>query len=280
MQMKRTNEELTAEIKSGNNELMAQLWRQCYGFIRLQAAKWAHAWEKRPDIDIDDFMQGAYFALNKAVQAYDDDRGAFFNFLSFYLKTDFSKVAGVRSSRKEPLNIAISIDAPAYNDLDNDTTIGDTIAADDSNFEDIENGIFNAQIADALSCAMDDLPEKQRNAVEWNYLQWRTYGEIAERLGCSVARTGQLVKDGLKGLRQGKHAPTLAELLWGEKNLYAGTGYMAWNESCASVQERLLIWQENQLAKYGANDSKAAKIRYCISVLGMDRDEAAKLFPT
>lgn len=279
MQIKRTNEELAAEIKSGNQELMAQLWRQCYGFIRLQAAKWAQAWEKRPDIDMDDFIQGAYFALNKAVQAYDDDRGAFLNFLSFYLKTEFSTVAGVRSSRTEPLNIAMSMDAPAYNDLDNDTTIGDTIAADDSSFEDIENDIFNAQISDALSCAMDDLPEKQRNAVEMNYLKGHTYSEIAERLGCSVAYTGQLVKDGLKGLRRGKHAPTLAELLWGEKNFYAGTGYMAWHENRSSVQERLLIWQENMMQRYGSEDSRAAKIRYCISVLGMNRDEVNRLFP-
>lgn len=279
MQIRRTNEELAAEIKSGNQELMAQLWRQCYGFIRLQAAKWAQAWEKRPDIDIDDFIQGAYFALNKAVQAYDNDRGAFLNFLSFYLKTEFSKVAGVRSSRTEPLNIAMSMDAPAYNDLDNDTTIGDTIAADDSSFEDIENDIFNAQLSDALSCAMDDLPEKQRNAVEMNYLKGHTYSEIAERLGCSVAYSGQLVKDGLKGMRRGKHAPTLAELLWGEKNFYAGTGYAAWNESRSSVQERLLIWQENMMQRYGSEDSKAAKIRYCISVLGMDQNEANRLFP-
>ena len=135
-----TNEELVAKIQDGESCLIEQLWRQCYGFIRQQAIRWGRAWESRPDFDVDDLTQAGYIALCEAVKGYEKERGGFLGFLLFYLKTEFAKVAGCRTEAqmKEPLNCAVSLDAPAYNDSDGDLTFGESIPVDDQGFEEVE----------------------------------------------------------------------------------------------------------------------------------------------
>ena len=268
----RTNEELATAIQNGERDLMDQLWRQCYGFIRQQAIRWAKAWERRTDFDIDDLIQAGYIALCEAVKGFQKDRGGFISFLSFFLKTEFAKVAGCRTEAQlnEPLNHAISLDAPASSDTDNDTTIGDTIPAEDPGFDAVEESVYNQQLAALLDQAMDELPEKQRQVIELYYLRRFTYIRIAEILNCSVTYTGHLAKGGLKGLKNGSFADPLATILYGDRDYYSHTGYNSWKHSGSSSPEWELLWKERKAREYSL---------YSAQQLGITGKQARRIFP-
>lgn len=277
----RTNEELVTAIQAGESEAIEQLWEQCRGFICQQANRWAQAWKDRSSYDVDDFIQSGYIALCDAVKAYQAERGSFLNILAYNLKTEFSKVAGCRSRAqlKEPLNNAISLDAPAYNDENNETSIGDTIPFHDPGFEEVEEAMHRAYIAGVVKDAVYSLPERQRRAVEGHYLQELPYEEVADSMNITSGNARQLTKAGLQALRRGRYAPTLSELLWGQRNLYQYTGYTAWKESGCSIQERTVIWKEQQEKRYRLKNKRRPIIRYCVDVLGMDQEQAERLFP-
>lgn len=242
------NEELVIAIQNGERRFIEQLWEQCYGFIRQQAIRWAKAWEKRSDFDAEDLTQAGYLALCGAVQGYQEGGGSFIGYLAFYLKTEFTKIVG-RTERqlKDPLNSAVSLDAPAYNDPDNDMTIGEMIPFDEAGFDEVEDELFNQQLAALLDQAMEELTENQRYAIEKHYLHGMTYGQIAEGLCCSVSYPGQLVKDGLRKMKKGSRAETLAEILYGERNLYRHTGRNFFRDTRCSVQEYELILAEKRM---------------------------------
>lgn len=276
----RTNEELATAIQAGEREAIETLWGQCYGFVCLYANKWARAWVDRPSFDADDFIQSGYIAMCEAVKAYQADKGAFITLFAYYLKTEFAKVAGCRTAAQmnEPINNAVRLDAPAGNDEDGEITTGDTIPVDDPGFEEVEEAMHKAYMRRAVKDAVYSLPERQRIAIEAHYLDGKTYGDIAALLNVSEGRIGQLMKQGLRELRNGTHAPTLSELLWGERDLYLHTGFTAWKETGCSVQEWTLLWKDRQTRRHRLTDTRAAKIRYCVEVRGMDREQAERLF--
>ncbi len=277
----RTNEELATAIQAGEREVIEKLWVQCYGFVCLCANKWARAWQERPSFDADDFIQSGYIALCEAVKAYQADKGTFITLLAYYLKKEFAKVAGCRTTAQmhEPINNAVRLDAPAGNDESGELTTGDTIPVDEPGFEEVEDAIYKAYMRRVVKDAIYSLPERQRIAIEAHYLDGKTYGEIAALLDVSQGRAGQLVKRGLHDLRNGKHAPTLSELLWNDRNLYKHTGFTAWKETGCSVQEWSMLWMERETGKHQLSNTRAAKIRYCVEVRGMDRERAEQLFP-
>lgn len=247
-----TNEELVTAIQNGNNDLMWELWKQCKGFVCQQAFRWSKAWGERADFDIDDLIQSGYIALCDAVKGYQEGRGGFISYLSFYLKTEFSELARCRyeAQTKEPLNGAISLDAPAYNDSDNDTTIGDTIPAADTGFEAVEDIIYNQQISAILKDAVSSIPKQQGKSIDLYYIQGKTQKETADLLNISVCRVQQVIQDGLKNLRRSSYIPTLTEIYYGDRNFYKGTGYISYKHSGTSSPEREAINKEYIENKY------------------------------
>lgn len=277
----RTNEELATAIQAGEREAIETLWAQCYSFVCLYANKWARAWVDRPSFDADDFIQSGYIAMCEAVKAYQADRGTFINLLAYYLKTEFAKVAGCRTTAQmnEPINNALRLEAPAGNDEDGEITTGDTIPVEEPGFEEIESDMHKAYMRGAVKDALYSLPERLCIAIEAHYLDGKTYGEIAALLNVSESRIGQLMKQGLRELRNGTHAPTLSELLWHDRNFYSHTGYTSWKESGCSVQERMVQWNEKERKIHKLKDTRSSKIRYCVEVMGMDREQAERIFP-
>lgn len=267
-----TNEELAKAIQNGNRGLMDQLWRQCYGFIRQQAIRWAKAWGQRIDFDVDDLTQAGYIALCEAVRGFQEDKGGFIGFLSFFLKTEFQKVVGCHTEKqlRDPLNDAMSLDAPAYSDMDSDATIGDTIPTEDQGFEDAEDSVYNQQLSALLLQAMQELPDRQRQAIELYYLRRLTYIQIAESLDCSTAYVGQLTKNGLKGLKKCSYAPTLSEILYGDRDYYMHTGFSSWKHSGSSSPEWELLWKERKAREYSLQS---------VQQLGMTARQARRLYP-
>jgi len=277
----RTNEELVTAIQAGNIEELQQLWEQCYRFICLQAIKWKRAWENRTDFDIDDLTQSGYIALCEAVQGYNQDRGkSFINYLVYFLKREFSKATGcyTPAQAKDPLNNAYSLDAPISTDPDNETTFGEALPCDELGYEEIEERLQRTYTAKVIHQAMDSLPDNQRIAIQEHYLNGKSFAEIGAALNVASTTARGYADRGCERLRIGKHAPTLSELLWGERDFYRHTGYTAWKETGCSVQEWTLLWKEREIKRHKLKDTREAKTRYCVDVLGMDRGTAELLF--
>ncbi len=266
-----TNEELVTEIQNGNLDLMEQLWRQCYGFIRQQAIRWYRTWESRPGFDVDDLTQSGYIALCKAAREYEPGPGKFLTYLSYPLRTAFACVTGCRTSKKEPLDIASSLDAPAYSDTDTEITVGENIPIDELGYEAVEESVFNSQLANILGQAIDELPKNQGMVIDLHYLQGQPYRQIAEGLQLSRARIGQLAEDGLKSIKERRYAPILSEMLYGDRNYYRHTGYTAWKSSGLSSPELELIRKENWRCKH---------IRRYMQRYGVSFEQANQLFLT
>lgn len=270
-----TNEELAIAIQNGNKELIGQLWEQCKGFICQQALKWSRAWEQRTDFDTDDLIQSGYIALYEAVRNFQADRGSFITLLSLYLKTEFSNVVGCRTAAqmKDPSNNAVSLDAPAYNDPDSDTTFGDTIPAPDMGFEAVEDALYNLHLSGVVREAVNSIPEQQSKGIDLYYLQGKTQKETAERLCVSGSRAQQVIKEGLKSLRKSQFMPLLLDLYFGSRNLYQGTGFASYKYSGTSSPEREAIYKE-----YIENQYRAAKwggkVSLLVTRLGYSREKA------
>lgn len=278
----RTNEELVKAIQEGHREEMPTLWEQCYRFICLQATRWKRAWENRPGFDLDDLTQSGYFALCEAVQGYEDGRGmSFINYLSYYLKREFSKVVGcyTPAQSKDPLNNATSLDSPINADTDGEITLADTLPYEEAGFEKVEESLYQAYTASVVREAVKTLPEQQRIAIEEHYFNGKRFEDIGNEIGVSHSTACNYAKKGISKLRKGKHAPTLAELLWSTRNLYQHTGFTAWKESGCSVQEWYVIKNEKEIKSRNLKDTTNSKVRYCVEVLGMDLAQAQHLFP-
>lgn len=247
-----TNEDLAVRIQAGDNTLIPQLWEQCKGFICQEAFRWSEAWKERSDFDADDLIQSGYFALRDAVSGFQADRGNFIALLSLCLKTQFSEVVKCRTvaQKNDPLNNAVSLDTLASADSDIEMTIGDTIPADDTGFEDVEEALYQQQAAVILREAVDSIPERQSEGISLYYLQGKTQRETAEQLNVSGSRAQQIIKEGLKSLRKSVYAPALTELFYIDQNFFKHTGYTYWKHSGMSAPERAVILKERIESQY------------------------------
>ena len=91
------------------------------------------------------------------------------------------------------------------------------------------------------------MPERQRIAVDEHYLQGKTYGQIADMLCVSKSYPAQLAKDGVKKLRKSEHTPALAEIYYGDRNLYRHTSKGFFKRTGCSVQEYELMRREKRI---------------------------------
>lgn len=297
-----TNEELATAIQAGDQELMEQLWRQCYGFIRQQAIRWARAWENRADFELDDLINSGYFALCGACSAFQPGRGTFINLLDMCIKTTFSEVAGCRTmaQKMEPLNNALSLDFSPNNtdgkqdgDDDRPSTLKDIVP--DPNRADlaIDDDVFMLQLCELLHSKVAQLPEKERTAIEMRYWQNCPYKAIADALQCSMTSATVAVKNGLDRLKKqdtdGTLRNLLDELYYVEANLYRHTGFSSWKRTGMSVQEYEVTRKEakvqeqvNRLNKRKQKQEQQKReedLAFIMRVLGVDRERAEKYLP-
>lgn len=291
-----TNEEMVIAIQAGDQELMEQLWRQCYGFIRQQALRWARAWENRADFDVDDLTNSAYFALCKACSAFQPEKGSFCNLLALYIKTAFAEVAGCRTmaQKMEPLNNSVSYETPvASNAEGEEATMGDYIADPNRAELDIDEDVFSVQLCTLLRSKVAQLPEKERTAIEMRYWGNCTYQAIADTMQCSRSCVPVAIKNGLDKLKKQDTDGTLRKLLedlyYVDRNLYRRTGFGSWKRTGMSVQEYEVTRKEakvqeqlNRLNKQKQKQEQQKReedLAFIMRVLDVDRKTAEEYLP-
>lgn len=280
-----TNEELVAAIQAGNKDLMDQLWKQCYGFIKLQAARFLHRWDGSNHFELEDLTQQCYFGLCEACRTFMPGQASFCSWLNWYLKKSFREVAGCRTAAqcREPLNNAGSLDEPLKDGSSGET--GDTTILDfvcDSYCGDVavNDEVFQTQCSKILHDKISKLSERQQVALEMKFFGDATDQAIADKLNISRACANVYVNKGLRALRKHDIDNTLRNLLddmyYEERNLYNNTGLGFYISSGMSSPEYEAIRKE-KVQRMRKKKEDEAFIALVMERLEVDRATAEAL---
>ena len=178
------------ELISRNRGLTAHIANRYKSFI-----------ERRNDIELDDLMQAGHIGILTAAGAYAPERGAKFStYAVFFMRKEMRRTLGIRTSKRDLADYALSLDAPF--DDDGDTSLIDTIAANDVNL--LEN-IEKDELYTAVRAAVERIEcNSQRKAVENYYLNNQSTVQIAEAEGVSTQMISDRLIRGCEALRRDK----------------------------------------------------------------------------
>ena len=115
-----SNEELAAAIRAGEQGKITELWAQVRRFALWRARRWARVGR---GVTVDDLEQEAFIALLDALERWREADGPFLAIYNLRLKAAFTAATGRRTQRDrlDPLDRALSLDAPLNDDPDADT---------------------------------------------------------------------------------------------------------------------------------------------------------------
>lgn len=246
-----SNEELVIEVQHGRTELIGELWEQVERLVKWKALRVLHAVDGLFCIEFDDLYQSGYLALVDAVETYQPGAGAFSTWFMYYLKTAFSEATGYRTDRekRDPLNYAVSMDAPITGEDGSETAFGDLI--EDINASDridnVEEKVFCKELRRVLDTLLDTIPDPCREVLELRYYEDLTRMEISDRLYFDYQEVRKLEDKGIRILRKPSAAKYLKPFL--DFDFYCGAGLQAFRSSGLSIQERYMIKQEQVEAR-------------------------------
>lgn len=178
-----TNEELAVLAKT-NNDALAELWGQNTGLAGIFATRrFARLQEygNTCGTEIDDLKQTAFLGLVRAVHYFEPDKGLKFNtYWDNCVKYEFNRLLGTHTtSKREPLNICTSLDAPVSDDADADTLM-DFIADPIDVYTEIDERMSRSEM---LQKSMKMLSEKQQRALQLIFYKNMTRKQAATTMG-------------------------------------------------------------------------------------------------
>lgn len=229
-----SNETLAAKARQGDEAALLALWENVQRFVIREANRWARAW---PKAEMDDLEQSAFLALMDAVQTFCPEKGC--TFLSWYgsyaLKTAFADVAGIRTSRKDPLDNSLSLDAPL--DDEGHTVLSDTVPSPVNDIEAAEERIYREELHGALQEEMGRLPDLERQLLTGVYYEGKPRKQLAEVCGFSLGQIRRIEQRALSSLRKSK---ALQEYIAERVNYYERGGIHTVENIL--VQKELATW--------------------------------------
>ena len=246
-----SNEELVAAIQAGEDR-MGELWSQVEGLVRWAAHQRLVSLEGR-GVEFDDLYQSGYPAMVEAVATYSPCGAAFSSWYMNYLRTAFAETAGYRTvkQRREPLNAALSLNAPISDDGDGDTF--EDLAADPDaviSLEAVDERIWRYQLHNTLESALAGLPEVQSCVLRMRYYEDRTCASIAEDLGCTAASVLDKEQRALKKLYDARYFNGLSDYVEKNTNYYQKVGLEQFNRTGMSAVETIVMRRERLAEKW------------------------------
>ena len=218
-----SNEELAARIKAGEEELLPELWNGVKRFVRKEAFFWIRPGQSI--VEPDDLVNSAYFAMLKAVDAFDGEY-LFLTYLKYHLRHAFRECCGLTGSDAMKTRPR-SLDEPVK--AGEEETVGDLRPDPVDWIGDAETRIWLDQLREAMQKAVDSLPDEQRKVITGRYYRGRTIREVAEETGTSPAETAKRERKALERLR--KHNRELEQYVDARTDFFAPV-------------EREVIWRE------------------------------------
>ncbi len=251
-----SNEELAVAIQAGERDKLPELWKQVKDFISMQAGKYARASNGYGGVTQEDLTQCGYLALVTAVNTFSPDKGNFISWLAMALKTAFREATGHRTSKRDPLDMAISLDTPLDGEDGNTETIGDMqedhTAA--QGFEEAQQRIWLEQLHSALEMALQQLPEDEYTVIRARYYEGRTRREIGPK-----AR--QIEERALKYLRRPYVQQWLREFVEERTPYFLHVGVTSFKSSGISAVEKIVFERGRLQDQWVGSMSEKSRLR-------------------
>lgn len=270
-QRQELNNTLAQLARRGNEAALAQLWEINRPVLRTMFWRWYDRNRSIADaagLTLEDFEQEGFFAVKRAAEYHDPEKGAFLTALQYsvkhqireatigghgrYMTTEEGKTVRLPA---DPLSSASSLDEQLPSDND-DRSLVDVVPDPSSAlaFENVERDIYTEQLRAALDKALAMLPEQQREVIRGRFFEKLTLKQAGECVGVSASRAAQLEAYGLRAMRRNASL----RRFYGEDLLsraYRGTGFGAWAHR-GSVEERLVERQEEKERRLAAANTK------------------------
>lgn len=201
-----TNEKIVWKIRQGSGEYIPVLWDNIAPFVEWKASRYLSEYPQHYQNLKEDLVQEGYFAMLEAVKSYDDEKGAFTTYLSYYLKNSFKAVIfSGRGQRKEkdPLNNTMSIDSP-IDDAEGltlaDMIIDETAEGYYRRMEDID---FWESVNSFLSEAINHIKNKKgREVIRYMLKTGGTIKEAQEALYPGKVQLYEQYRSGITELKR------------------------------------------------------------------------------
>lgn len=270
-QRQELNNTLAQLARRGNEAALAQLWEINRPVLRTMFWRWFDRNRSIADaagLTLEDFEQEGFFAVKRAAEYHDPERGSFLTALQYFVKHQIraatigghGRYVTTEEGKKvrlpaDPLCSASSLDEQLPSD-DDDRSLVDVVPDPSSAlaFENVERDIYTEQLRGILDKALAMLPEQQREVVRGRFFEKLTLKQAGECVGVSASRAAQLENYGLRAMRRNASL----RRFYGEELLsraYRGTGFGAWAHR-GSVEERLVERQEEKERRLAASSTK------------------------
>lgn len=270
-QRQELNNMLAQLARRGNEAALAQLWEINRPVLHTMFWRWYDRNRSIADaagLTLEDFEQEGFFAVKRAAEYHDPEKGAFLTALQYSVKHQIREATIGGHGRcmtteegktvrlpADPLSSASSLDEQLPSD-DDDRTIADMVAdpAAVQEFESLEKSLYLETLRPVLDKALAMLPEQQREVVRGRFFEKLTLKQAGECVGVSASRAAQLEYYGLRAMRRNASL----RRFYGEDLLsraYRGTGFGAWAHR-GSVEERLVEMQEEKERRLAAANTK------------------------
>ena len=249
-------------IRDGQEDLIQVLWTQVKRFVAKLANDRCHA-VRNSVADFEDYMQAGFIAVTEAVKTYTDANGVqFASWLAFYVRREFNKAAGIYTPRLrlDPVNNALSLDAPISADDPEGSTLADVIPDRTDPFAGVDAVIWHEQLAAEMAAALADLPDDQRRALQRRYYEALTISAAAEAEGVTTGEIRVRENRGLSAIRRSPHRARLEAFRATMHEIdrrtpwYRGLGLTKFQETGERGVERLVIQRDQMYSKMSRND--------------------------
>ena len=248
-----TNEELLQQIRNGKSDdrTRATLWEQTAYLFYIHSDGLYRRHKDRADscgVERDDCRQVCWFAFLDAIKAYNakpDTELKFSTFIKLHVRRRVYELLGYRTSKHEPLNGAVSLDAPLPGREDENITIGDTIADPSAEipFEQIDESDIAAEVEGIISV----LPPKQAAAIRGRFFQDKTLTKVGAELGLTPKQIHNQYQVAVHKLRRDKRLQEIRDDYYANTTLTKHTGFRFFKENGMSSVEWHLIRLEERL---------------------------------
>ena len=244
-----TNEELVALIQAGERDRLPELWDRVERFVASRANRLLIA--IGPDkaalagVEFGDLYNSGYFALVAAADSYKPEAGALFiTWFALRLKSAFAEVCGWRTSKRDPLNSAKSMDARLKEDDEGSGAFGDFIPDPRAAqaLQDVEEKLYQEQLHAALERALGTLEADEEAVIRARYYQGRTPEETGPQ-----AR--KLESHAFVKLRRPQVRRELEQFIEQRTPYYLRVGVQTFQNTGESAVERIFFKREQMREK-------------------------------
>lgn len=207
--------DLAACVKAGEPGAALKLWEAVRGFVVLKAARRAMAGSHVP---LEDLIQAGFLAVLDAAEQYDPDRenASFLSLLSLKLWKRWDEEAGTRTTRRDALQYADSLDAPAVVGDEDSVPFVDLIVDEGAApaFVGVEYADFLSYCRGVIGATLDSLSPAQARIIRLHYLRGMTLEAAATCCGLSSKQAASEIEQrGLFHMGRGRYRRELRECL-------------------------------------------------------------------